>query len=137
MNFKNIVEQYKELMLKTLKELLQIKSVLDEENKTSEYPFGKGIDDALKYMLDLAKKDGFDTLYDDGYAGHISYGENEKDIVGVLCHLDVVPEGDNWTYPPYSATVVGDRIYARGAIDDKGPTVAAYYALKFIKDANI
>ena len=81
MNFKNIVEQNKELMLKTLKELLQIKSVLDEENKTSEYPFGKGIDDALKYMLDLAKKDGFDTLYDDGYAGHISYGENEKDIV--------------------------------------------------------
>lgn len=137
MDFKNIVEQNKELMLKTLKELLQIKSVLDEENKTSEYPFGKGIDDALKYMLDLAKKDGFDTLYDDGYAGHISYGENEKDIVGVLCHLDVVPEGDNWTYPPYSATVVGDRIYARGAIDDKGPTVAAYYALKFIKDANI
>ena len=137
MDFKNIVEQNKELMLKTLKELLQIKSVLDEENKTSEYPFGKGIDDALKYMLDLAKKDGFDTLYDDGYAGHISYGENEKDIVGVLCHLDVVPEGDNWTYPPYSATVVGDRIYARGAIDEKGPTVAAYYALKFIKDANI
>lgn len=137
MNFKNIVEQNKELMLKTLKELLQIKSVLDEANSTKEYPFGKGIDDALRYMLNLAREDGFDTLYDDGYAGHISYGDNEKDIVGVLCHLDVVPEGDNWTYPPYSATVVGNKIYARGAIDDKGPTVAAYYALKFIKDANI
>lgn len=137
MNFKNIIEQNKELMLKTLKELLQIKSVLDEANSTKEYPFGKGIDDALQYMLNLAKNDGFDTLYDDGYAGHISYGNNANDIVGILCHLDVVPEGDNWTYPPYSATIVDDKIYARGAIDDKGPTVAAYYALKFIKDANI
>ena len=137
MNFKNIIEQNKELMLKTLKELLQIKSVLDEQNSTKEYPFGKGIDDALQYMLNLAKEDGFETLYDDGYAGHISYGNNPSDIVGILCHLDVVPEGDNWTYPPYSATIVDDKIYARGAIDDKGPTVAAYYALKFIKDANI
>lgn len=137
MNFKNIIEENKELMLKTLKELLQIRSVLDEENKTETMPFGKGISDALNYMLDVAKKDGFDTLNCDGYAGHITYGDNDKSIVGVLCHLDVVPEGNNWTYPPYGATIVGDKIYARGAIDDKGPTVAAYYALKFIKDANI
>lgn len=136
-DFKKVVEQNKEQMLKTLKELLQIRSVLDESLMTSEHPFGPGIDEALRYMLDVAKKDGFDTLYDDGFAGHITYGENDSDLVGILCHLDVVPEGDNWTYPPYSATIVGDRIYARGAIDDKGPTVAAYYALKFIKDAGI
>lgn len=137
MDFKKVINENKDLMLKTLKELLQIRSVLDETQMTKEHPFGPGIDEALKYMLNLAKEDGFETINDEGYAGHISYGDNEKDIVGILCHLDVVPEGNDWTYPPYSATVVDGKIYARGAIDDKGPTVAAYYALKFIKDANI
>lgn len=137
MDFSKIIEQNKEQMLKTLKELLQIRSVLDESLATKEQPFGPGIDEALKYMLDVAKQDGFKTVNDEGYAGHISYGDNENDLVGVLCHLDVVPEGSNWTYPPYSATIVDNKIYARGAIDDKGPTVAAYYALKFIKDAGI
>lgn len=137
MNFKKIVEDNKEVMLKTLKELLQIRSVLDVDQMTKETPFGPGIDKALRYMLDLGKKDGFEVVNDEGFAGHIGYGKNEKDIVGILCHLDVVPEGNNWTYPPYEGVIKDGKIYARGAIDDKGPTVAAYYALKFIKDANI
>lgn len=137
MDFKKTIEDNKELMLKTLKELLQIKSVLGVNQMTKETPFGPGIDEALRYMLELGKKDGFEVVNDEGYAGHISYGNNENDIVGILCHLDVVPEGNNWTYPPYEGVIKDGKIYARGSIDDKGPTVAAYYALKFIKDANI
>lgn len=137
MNFKKMLEEAKPTILKTLKELLQIKSVLDESQMCEKTPFGPGIDEALKYMLNKALEDGFETVYDDGYAGHIAYGDNEKDLVGLLCHLDVVPEGSGWTYPPYSATLVDNKIYARGAIDDKGPTIAVYYALKLIKDAGI
>ena len=40
-------------------------------------------------------------------------------------------------YPPYEARIVDGKIYARGTTDDKGPTIASYFALKFIKDANI
>lgn len=136
MDFQNIVNNNKEIIIKSFTDLLKIKSVLDESTITSEMPFGKGINDALEYMLNLAKNDGFNTDRDGGYAGEISYGGNGK-IVGVLCHLDVVPEGKNWTYPPYEAKIVDGKIYARGTTDDKGPTIAAYYALKFIKDANI
>lgn len=63
-------------------------------------------------------------------------GEGD-DIIGVLCHVDVVPPGDGWTSDPFSAEIRNGRIYARGAIDDKGPTMAAFYALKIVKDMNL
>lgn len=138
MNFKEVVNQNQDLIIKTFRQLLQIPSVLDEKTSTSKMPFGKSINDALEYMLDLGKKDGFEVYNDDGYAGTITYKTgNHQKSVGILCHLDVVPAGNNWEYPPYEAKIVDNKIYARGTTDDKGPTIASYYALKFIKDANI
>ena len=137
MNFEKIINENKELIVKTLQELIQIKSVYDESTITKAMPFGKGINDALEYMLNLGKKDGFDVVNDEGYAGEITYKGTGSETVGILCHLDVVPEGNNWTYPPYEARIVDDNIYGRGTGDDKGPTIASYFALKFIKDANI
>lgn len=138
MNFKEIVNQNRELIIKTFQELLRIPSVLDESTATPQMPFGKSINDALEYMLELGKKDGFEIYNDEGYAGTITYKTgNPQKSVGILCHLDVVPEGNNWTYPPYEARIVDGKIYARGTTDDKGPTIASYYALKFIKDAGI
>lgn len=143
MNFEKIVYENKDRIVKTLQELLQIPSVLEEQyqNKISEVkgePFGYNIKKALEYMLNMAKNDGFEILNDEGFAGEISYKTGKHDeSVGILCHLDVVPEGKNWTYPPYEAKIVDNKIFARGASDDKGPTIACYYALKFIKDAAI
>ncbi len=99
-------------------------------------PFGRGVNEALLYYLGLADKLGFKTKNVDGYAGHVEFGEGEE-IIGVLVHLDVVPEGDGWTYPPYSGQLVDNRIYGRGAIDDKGPAVSVLYGLKAIKDAGL
>jgi len=135
-DFKQIVLDNKDYIIKTLQELLRIRSVYDEETITPDMPFGKGINDALKYMENLALKDGFEVLNDDGYALDITYGNGTK-TVGILCHLDVVPEGSNWQYPPYEARIVDNKIFARGSTDDKGPLIASYFALKFIKDANI
>lgn len=135
-DFKQMLENSKQDILKNTRELLMIPSVLEESSDDAK-PFGENIDKALHYMIDLAKKDGFDTELDGGYAGSISYGNNDGKTVGVLCHLDVVPAGKGWDYDPFSATIIGDKLFARGAIDDKGPTIAAYYALKFIKDAGI
>ncbi|PIK30455.1 hypothetical protein CS954_15585 [Bacillus siamensis] len=63
--------------------------------------------------------------------------DTQKFFVGVLCHVDVVPPGDGWTSDPFSAEIRNGRIYARGAIDDKGPTMAAFYALKIVKDMQL
>ncbi len=136
MNYLEIALKEKDLLVKRLQALLRIKSVLDPTTITPEKPFGEGIDKALTYMLQLAEEDGFKVHRDGGYAGCIEYGDGEE-AIGVLCHLDVVPEGNNWLNPPYQADIVDDKIIARGAMDDKGPTMAAYFALKMIKDLNI
>jgi succinyl-diaminopimelate desuccinylase len=68
--------------------------------------------------------------------GYAEYGQGDE-MIAVLGHLDVVPEGDGWSYPPYGAEIHNGKIYGRGATDDKGPTIGALYALKAIKDLNI
>lgn len=136
MDWFNEVEKRKDDLIKDTKKFLQIKSVLAEEEAKDGAPFGKGIREALDYALKTCESFGMNVKNFDGYAGHAEIG-NGDDIVGILCHVDVVPEGDGWTSPPYSAEIRDGKIYARGAIDDKGPTMAAIYAAKIIKDLNL
>lgn len=145
-NYLDLIEQNREEMIKTLQELIAIKSVAAEP--IGDAPFGTGVQEAFEYMLKKAKKEDFDTENIDNYGGHIDFGgylldeEGEMigtsdEIMGILCHLDVVPEGKDWDYDPFGGELVEDRIYGRGAIDDKGPTVAAFYAMKALKDAGV
>lgn len=130
------VHNRKEELIKDLQGLLNIKSVLDEENATEDAPFGQGVKDALLYMLELGERDGFHSKNVKNVAGHLVFGQGEESV-GVLCHVDVVPEGDGWTSDPYSGEIRDGKIFARGALDDKGPTIAAYYAMKIVKDLNL
>ncbi|RXJ88102.1 dipeptidase PepV [Arcobacter sp. CECT 8985] len=136
MIFDELIENMKDEIVCKTQELIQIKSV--ETLAKANMPFGEGVNEALEYTLKLCDSLGFKTKNIDGYAGHADLGDAE-DMVGILVHLDVVPEGDHkkWTYPPYSATIKDDCIYGRGAIDDKGPTIAAIYAMKALKDSGV
>lgn len=135
-NWLQEVEKRKEALIKDTQAFLQIDSVLDENSKDQGAPFGKGIKDALDYLLEKGAEDGFAVKNVDGYAGHIEHGAGEE-LVGILCHIDVVPPGDGWTSEPFSAEIRDGKIFARGALDDKGPTMAAYYALKIVKELGI
>ncbi|WP_121611381.1 dipeptidase PepV [Mesobacillus foraminis] len=135
-NWTEEVDKRKEQLIRDTQEFLKIKSVLDEENATADAPLGKGVKEALDYMLQIGKKDGFTAKNVGDLAGHLEYGKGDE-IVGILCHVDVVPEGDGWTSPPYSAEIHDGKIFARGAIDDKGPTMAAYYAMKIVKELEL
>ncbi|WP_043934061.1 dipeptidase PepV [Bacillus sp. EB01] len=135
-NWLEEVGKRKDTFIKDTQKLLQIKSVLDESNPTAEAPLGKGIKEALDFMLNLGEADGFVTKNTDNLAGHIELGEG-RELVGILCHLDVVPEGDGWTSGPYDAEIRDGKLYARGVLDDKGPTMAAYYAMKIIKELGL
>lgn len=132
---KEVVDRKSSLLTNT-QQLLQIKSVLDENNATPDAPLGKGVKEALSFMLDLAESDGFSVKNVDHLAGHIEFGEGEE-LVGILCHVDVVPEGDGWSVDPYGAEIRDGKIVARGALDDKGPTMAAYYAMKIVKELGL
>lgn len=137
MNWLEIAKQYREEFVKISKELLQIPTVLEAYDPDNvEEPFGPEIRQALDYVLNQAAKDGFIVKNVDNYAGHIEFGQGDE-ILGILGHLDVVPTGGKWDNPPFSAFEKDGKIYARGAMDDKGPTVAAYIALKMIKEQGI
>lgn len=128
------IDVLKDELIKDTQEILRIRSL--EEKAMPGKPFGEGVNEALLKALSIAEKLGFNTVNLDGYIGYAEYGQGE-DYVAVLGHLDVVPEGDGWKYPPYAAEIHDNKIYARGAIDDKGPIMAALYGLKAIKDAEI
>lgn len=134
MNIKEIVEQRKDDIISTTQEIIKIKSVEDKPKESM--PFGEGPYRALEYALNLSKQMGFDTKNLDGYAGYAEFGEGDETL-GVLVHLDVVPEGDGWKYPPYGAEIHDGRIYGRGAIDDKGPAMAILHAMNILKDMKV
>jgi len=136
-NFKDEVLKRKHQIIDDLTKLIQINSELTTyDPKRKGAPFGEGTKEALDLMLAFGKRDGFETVNLEGYAGHIEYGK-QKEFVGMIGHLDVVPAGNDWTYPPYGAEIHDGRMYGRGTEDDKGPTIAAYYALKILKELNV
>ncbi|MGG1677979.1 dipeptidase PepV [Neobacillus sp. NRS-1170] len=135
-NWMSEVEKRKDALIKDTQGLLHIKSLLDEENTSSDAPLGQGVKEALEYMLQLGEKDGFTPKNVGNLAGHLEFGEGNE-LLGILCHVDVVPEGDGWSSDPYGAEIRDGKIYARGALDDKGPTMAAYYALKIVKELGL
>lgn len=132
MEFK--VDQYVEEGLLLLSKLISYKTVLEEYKPKSDAPFGEENKHALKFMLEYAKVDGFSVFNDQNYAGHIEFGKG-KEILGILAHLDVVPvDGQTWKTNPFVLNIVDDKLYGRGTMDDKGPLVAAYLAMKLLKD---
>lgn len=136
MNWEQEVLKRRNEIVEDIQGFLKINSVLDEETAGPGRPFGKGIQECLTALLNKGEESGFTVKNLDGYAGHIEWGKGEE-IIGVLCHIDVVPPGDGWTSDPFAAEIRGGRIYARGALDDKGPTMAAFHALKIVKDSGL
>lgn len=134
MDFKPYIDAIRDDLIKSTQETIRIKSV--EETGLPGMPFGKGNHEALSHFLELGESMGFKSLNLDGYAGHLEMGDGEQ-TVGILAHLDVVPEGDGWTYPPYGGEIHENKLYGRGTTDDKGPAMAALYAMKAIKDSGI
>lgn len=48
-------------------------------------------------------------------------------------HVDVVPTGDGWTFPPFEGAIEDNILYGRGAVDMKGSIAAFLAALKNAK----
>lgn len=135
----HIMKKYFDELVASTSRILQFDSSMKEAD--GEYPFGKENADCLQFFLALAESFGFETHNYDNYVGEVVYGKGEP--FAVLAHLDVVPAGSGWKYPPFGGVindepsdggVQGMKIWGRGAMDDKGPAMACLYALKAMKD---
>ncbi|HGR4637345.1 TPA: dipeptidase [Streptococcus pneumoniae] len=133
----DITNQVKDEFLISLKTLISYPSVLNEgENGT---PFGQAIQDVLEKTLEICRDIGFTTYLDPkGYYGYTEIGQGAE-LLAILCHLDVVPSGDeaDWQTPPFEATIKDGWVFGRGVQDDKGPSLAALYAVKSLLDQGI
>lgn len=130
---KNWIEQTLRTQIEDLKTLVRIPSVSRGTPAEPGKPFGKVVYEALEAALAIARRLGLKAWDVDGYCGVVEYGEGEE-MLGILAHLDVVPEGEGWSVPPYSATEKDGRIIGRGTLDDKSPALSAIYALAAIKE---
>ncbi|HEN0166725.1 TPA: dipeptidase PepV [Streptococcus agalactiae] len=135
-DFRAEVDKRKDALMDDLINLLRINSERDDSQADAEHPFGPGPVKALEFFLEMAERDGYETKNVDNYAGHFTFGQGEEEL-GIFGHLDVVPAGSGWDTDSYEPVIKDNRLYARGSSDDKGPTMACYYALKIIKELGL
>ncbi len=136
------MEKYFDEIVRSTVEILKYDSSLQEAQEG--YPFGKGAGECLEYFLSLAESMGFETRNYDNYVGEVLFGEGKE--FAILAHLDVVPAGSGWKYPPFGGVindepseggVEGTKIWGRGAMDDKTPAIVCLYALKALKNEGV
>ncbi len=139
MSYRSKISDYidakKEEMIRLLQRLAAIPSVRTEEK--DGLPYGEEVDRILKTVLTEASALGLTATCFENRADLIDLNDKET-ALAILCHLDVVsadPEG--WNTSPFSPTVRGNMIYGRGVSDNKGPCVAALYALCTVKALGI
>ena len=130
----DLIDSYRDEFLKTLQAWVRVPSVRSEPEDGA--PFGREIGRMMDLAADTGRKMGFAVRTFDGYACDMTLGDCPE-AIAVLGHLDVVPVGDGWIKPPFGAEIEDGKIYGRGTNDDKGPSLAALYAMKALKEAGI
>ena len=122
-------------ILQDVARLVRIRSVRGEAEEGK--PFGSGPAAALEEALKICEEKGMRTRNYENYVGTADLNDH-KTILNILAHLDVVDEGSGWTVTePYLPRLVDGMLYGRGTDDDKGPAMAALYAMRAVKELGI
>lgn len=137
--YRNEIEAYIEAHKQEMAEDIFTLCRINSEKMPAEegMPFGKGALDALEAALEMAGNYGFDVKNYSNYIGTADMNDQEKQL-DILAHLDVVPAGEGWKITqPFEPIEKDGKLYGRGTADDKGPTVAALYAMRAVKELGI
>jgi len=108
-------------LLEDLKDLVRIESVSADPQRLGE------VEKSARATADLFRAEGFDVdvvrAFDGAPPAVIGEkkGPDGAPVVLLYAHHDVQPENDpaDWDSAPFEPTVRGDRLYGRGAADDK------------------
>ncbi|MGL5434247.1 MAG: Sapep family Mn(2+)-dependent dipeptidase [Lachnospiraceae bacterium] len=129
------IDAHRQEMLDDICELCRINS---ERMPAEEgMPYGPGAAEVLDAAMDMAEGYGFEVTDYDGYVGCADLNDGPRQL-DILAHLDVVPAGDGWEITaPFEPIEKDGKLYGRGTADDKGPAVAALYAMRAVKELAI
>lgn len=152
-HYKKVIQDYisnhKEKTIDLLKQLVMENSVSGNESKAQAIVLEKlrelELDlDVWEPDLKEMKEHPYFISTRDSFTGSPNIVATLKGTSGgksmiLNGHIDVVPEGNiqQWTYPPFSATVVDNKLYGRGSTDMKGGNVALILAIEAIKRSGI
>lgn len=120
-----IIEDRKDLYISILTTLLRFRTISIRKPGQDSRTYQSEFSDAFRYIghlaegLDLSLRNHEDMALVLDWEPEMEEGQVEEPI-GIAAHLDVVPEGLDWTYPPFGGTVAEGSIWGRGAQDDKG-----------------
>ena len=130
------IDKNKDRIIEKWIELCKIPSIKSEAEAGA--PFGKNCADALRYSAELFDSEGIkSTLYTDSGYALASYGAGEKKI-GLFCHSDVVPVGEDWIYTePFNPIIKDGALIGRGTEDNKSGIIASLCLTEFLRDYNI
>lgn len=129
------IEEHRQEMLEDICTLCRINS--ERSSYQEGKPYGEGASRALAAALSMAESYGFSITNYDNYVGTADLNDKERQL-DILAHLDVVPAGDGWTVTkPFEPVIKDGKLYGRGTADDKGPAVAALYAMRAVKELGI
>ena len=119
------IDAHAEEMIADLQAFTRIRSVSRADLAAPGAPFGPECRQMLDFALDHARKMGFETEDHEGYCGSAIYGD-KNNALGIIAHIDVVPEGEQWIYPPYGATRVGDFLIGAAQTTTRTPPCSAF-----------
>lgn len=130
------ISNNRERILELWIELARIPSVRSQAKEGA--PFGENCAKALKTAASYFSSDSImsEVYADDGYAlAH--YGSGEKTI-GLFCHSDVVPVGDDWIFTePFEPIIKDGALIGRGVEDNKSGIMASLCVMEFLRDMKI
>ena len=127
--YDKITRKYEDLLVENLKKFVKIPSVYSDKTRDDKNPFGVEVTNALNFICELARKDGFKATNYDNMVVEIIAGDESKKNVTIMAHADVVPEGEGWDQDPFEVVEKDGVFYGRGVADDKGPLLSSYYGL--------
>ena len=125
--------EHREEMVRDVMRLVRIPSVAEPAGSGAA-PFGPACAEALAEGLALCREHGFSARNLAGRCGVALWPGKRAESLGIFSHLDVVPAGEGWASPPFEPRVENGYIIGRGSGDNKGPAVAALYALRCLKE---
>ena len=129
------IDSHRQEMIEDISALCRINS--EKMPYSAGKPYGEGAFAALNAALDMAERYGFSVNNYDNYVGTADLNDGPAQL-DILAHLDVVPAGEGWTVTePFEPVEKDGKLYGRGTADDKGPAVAALYAMRCVKDLGI
>ncbi len=121
MGTQDYINSHRDRFLNELFELLRIPSISADSNFNAETA------KCAELVAEHLRLAGADNVSIEPTAGHpIVYGEKiiDKNLPTILIygHYDVQPSSPDelWHTPPFEPTIKNEKIYARGAADDKG-----------------